>query len=276
MTVSTRPTPVTDPPVDTATAPAGDPLAATPVAPATPVTPAASAAPVAAPATASPAKKRSGFGRFVGILIGLAVLGAGGYFGYNYWQDSQRFVSTDDALVDSNLVAIASPSSGTLTNWRLQPGDTVRAGQVIGTVRVTPTGGAAPLINIIAPQDGTILKVDGKEGQVIGAASSIAYMADLSGLRITAYIDEGDVHRLQVGQPVEVTVDGTGSQVYDGTVAEIIPAVASQFALIQSQDRGSGNFTKVSQRVEVHVSIGDTTGLSLYPGMNAHVKIAVV
>ncbi len=269
MAVSTQPATVTDPPTDPATAPAGDPLAATPTAPA-PTNRAAT------PVAVAPAKRRSGAGRVFGILIGLIVLGAGGYFGYGYWQDSQRFVSTDDALVDSNLVAIASPSSGTLTNWRLQPGDTVRAGQVIGVVRVTPTGGTAPLINIIAPQDGTILKVDGKEGQVIGAASSIAYMADLGGLRITAYIDESDVHRLQVGQPVEVTVDGTGSQVYGGTVAEIIPAVASQFALIQSQDRGSGNFTKVSQRVEVHVDIGDTTGLSLYPGMNAHVKIAVV
>lgn len=223
----------------------------------------------------TPSTRRSGVRRGVVLPIAAVAVAVAVYFGYNYWRANQLFVSTDDALVDSNLVGIAAPASGTLTNWRVKPGDRVRAGQVIGAVRTPPAGVNLATINIIAPEDGTILKVDGKEGQVIGVAQAIAYMADLNALTITAYINENDIHRLRLGQVVDVTVEGSGGAQYTGTVSEVIPAAASQFALIQTQDRGSGNFTKVTQRIEVHISLGDTGGTDLYPGMNAKVRIHV-
>ena len=223
----------------------------------------------------TPPRRRGGTRRTLLFAIAVVVIAIAGYFGYNFWRSNQLYVSTDDALVDSNLVAIAAPTSGTLTNWQIRPGDRVRAGQILGTVRAAPSGLNAPVINITAPQDGTILKVDGKAGQIIGAAQAIAYMADLNALTITAYINETDVHRVRPGQFVDATVDGTGGEQYHGVVSEVIPATASEFALIQTQDRGSGNFTKVAQRIEVHVDLGDTSGTGLYPGMNAQVHIHV-
>ncbi len=61
------------------------------------------------------------------VLIGL---GLAARFGYDYYLDSTLYVSTDDALVDSNLVPVAPLASGTLVVWRLKPGDRVRAGQL--------------------------------------------------------------------------------------------------------------------------------------------------
>jgi multidrug resistance efflux pump len=226
----------------------------------------------APPAPQRLARRRiSGRTLILGCVI-LIVLAAAGTAGYNYWSDSQRYLSTDDALVDSNLVSIASTNSGTLAIWKVRQGQIVKAGQTLGVVRAAP-GSTAPSVNITAPIDGTILRVDGKEGQVVGAAQALAYIADLRHLTITAFIDETAIHRVKIGQPVEVTVDASESTLYHGAVSAILPAAASQFALIPSSDRSTGNFTKVTQRVEVHIDLGDTTGLPLYPGENANVRI---
>jgi len=203
----------------------------------------------------------------LGVLIVLAVAAR---FGYTYYVNSTYYVSTDDALVDSNLVSVAPLASGTLAIWRIKPGDKVRAGQVLGEVKTT-TGSA--YMNISAPIDGTILRVDGKEGQVVAQAQPLAYVANLDAMRITAYIDESAIHKVHPGQQVDVTVDATGSNVYHGTVSEILPAAASSFALIPSSDRSNGNFTKVTQRIEIHIDIGSTNGTALFPGENAYVRI---
>lgn len=218
-------------------------------------------------------RRRPGGRRAVVAVVGLLLVAAAAWFGVRYVQDAARYVSTDDALVDSNLVAIAPLSSGTLAIWRVRPGDVVRAGEVLGQVR--PAAGAG-YVNISAPIDGTILRVDGKEGQVVAQAQAIAYVADLNAMHITAFIDESAIHKVRPGQLVEVTVDATGGAVYQGRVSEVLPAAASSFALIPSTDRSNGNFTKVTQRVEVHIDIGPTDGTALFPGLNAYVRIHTV
>lgn len=219
---------------------------------------------------APPARRRAGGRRWVIGGIGLLVAAAAIWFGVRYMQDAARYVSTDDAMVDSNLVPVAPLAAGTLSIWQVRPGDVVRAGQVLGEVR--PAAGSA-YVNITAPIDGTVLRVDGKEGQVVAQAQALAYVANLDTLYITAYVDEGQIHKVHPGQPVEVTVDAGGGVVYQGTVREVLGAAASSFALIPSSDRSNGNFTKVTQRVEVHINIGSTAGAALYPGTNAYVRI---
>jgi multidrug resistance efflux pump len=208
--------------------------------------------------------------RLVFGLVGLVVVAAAIWFGVRYVQDAARYVSTDDSLVDSNLVPIAPIASGTLSIWRVRPGDSVRAGQVLGEVR--PASGSS-YINITAPIDGTVLRVDGKEGQVVAQAQALAYVANLDTMYITAYIDESLIHKVRTGMPADVTIDSTGSTLYHGTVSEVLGATASTFALIPSSDRSNGNFTKITQRVEVHIDIGPTGGSTLYPGVNAYVRI---
>ncbi|MFN8477773.1 MAG: HlyD family efflux transporter periplasmic adaptor subunit [Kouleothrix sp.] len=223
-------------------------------------------------AVSAPAQPRTRVRRRPLVLgiIGLIALALIARFGYTYYLDSTLYVTTDDALVDSNMVSVASLTSGTLVSWRLKPGERVRAGQVVGQVKPATS---SVYMNITAPIDGTILRVDGKEGQVIAQAQALAYIANLDTMRITAYIDENQIHKVQAGQAVEVTVDATGNNVYQGTVSEVLPATASSFAIIPSSDRTTSNFTKVTQRIEVHITIGSTAGTPLYPGENAYVRI---
>lgn len=229
--------------------------------------------PPVAVAPSAPVRRRVRARPIIISLILLAAVAVAAYFGYGYWRDATLYISTDDALVDTTTQSITSPGAGTLLTWRVQLGQHVRAGEVIGLVRPIAGTVALPSYNVTAPIDGTVIRVDAREGQPIASTLPLAYVSDMDNVRITAFIDETDIAGVHVGQPVDITVDATGANAYTGTVSEIIPATAGQFALLPSTDRSTANFTKVAQRVEVHIALTQTNGAQLFPGENANVRI---
>ena len=229
-------------------------------------------APAAAAAPAQPARRLRGRPLAFGLIL-LVALGVASVVGDRYWRDATLYITTDDALIDATMQSVTSPGAGTLVAWKAQPGTHVTAGQLIGIGRSTPGLSSASSYNVIAPIDGTLLRVDAHEGQAVSPALPLAYVADLDHLRVTAFIDETEIHAVQIGQPVDITVDATGNTLYQGTVSEIIPATAGEFALLPSSDRSTGNFTKVTQRVEVRIALTSPGGALLYPGENANVRI---
>ena len=62
------------------------------------------------------------------ILAVLTIVAVGGLYMYMNMQD---YVSTDDAYVDANSVAISSKMLGRITYLGTDEGDTVQAGQVL-------------------------------------------------------------------------------------------------------------------------------------------------
>jgi multidrug resistance efflux pump len=193
--------------------------------------------------------------------------------GYIYLRDLSLYVTTDDAEVHSNLTAVVATGAGTLDAWLVQPGAQVAAGQPLGFVKPAPGGVMASPLQIDAPVGGTIIRIDGQTGQVVGPLQPLAYVADLANLTVWAYVDETEIRRIKAGQPVDVTVDAAGSVPFRGTVARIMPAAAGEFSLIPPGDRTTANFTKVTQRIIVEVDLGDTADAGLYPGMSAYVRI---
>lgn len=208
----------------------------------------------------------------IGAVV-LIVLIAATVVGYNYWRTATLYISSDDAFVDSNLTTVTAPGSGTLTVWRVKIGDRVRAGQALGLVKASAGTSTQASFEIAAPIDGTLVRVDAQEGNLVAPALPLAYMANLDQLRITAFIDETDIRAVRVGQPVDITIDAAGNTLFKGTVNEIVPATASQFALLPSTDRGTGNFTKVAQRIEVRITLNNPDGVPLFLGENASVRI---
>jgi membrane fusion protein (multidrug efflux system) len=69
---------------------------------------------------------------------------------------------------------------------------------------------------------------------------------------IVANFKETQLARLQVGQPVEITVDALPGQVLHGRLDSLSPASGAQFALLPP-DNATGNFNKVVQRVPVKI-----------------------
>jgi membrane fusion protein, multidrug efflux system len=99
--------------------------------PPAPAPSAKSDAPACAPA---PAKRRSKLRPILMASAGLLVIGAAGWYGYDYWTVGRFHVSTDDAYVQADTVSIAPRVSGYLVEAPAQDNETVKAGQVLARI----------------------------------------------------------------------------------------------------------------------------------------------
>ena len=98
------------------------------------------------------------------ILVILIVVAVGGFI---YLRDLSLYVTTDDAEVHSNLTPVVATGSGTLEGWLVQPGVQVAVNQPLGFFRPVPGGVLPAPMQIDAPVDGTIIRIDGQPGQVV-------------------------------------------------------------------------------------------------------------
>ena len=132
---------------------------------------------------------------------------------------------------------------------------------------------------ITAPMDGVVAKRWVLTGDVVQPGQPIFTIYDLKNIWITANLEETKLTHIRLGEPVEIDVDSYPNVKFSGKIFEIGNYTASEFSLIPPNN-ASGNFTKVTQRVPVKISIDDpgTTGKLqpvLRPGMSVEVSVKV-
>lgn len=214
----------------------------------------------------------------VPVLIFLALAAIGGAIAY-WIYDNYTYYRTDDAQVTGKIVNISATAAGTLSSLTVKQGDTVTSGETIGTITLPPSqtanGGTSPAatVDLTSPINGTVVQVPGVPDQPVAAGLPIAQVTDLGNLTITAYVDENAINNVSVGQSVDIHIDAYGDTSFTGHVKLIVQSAASQFSLLPNQDPTSGNFTKVSQRIPVIVTLDGTSGKDVVPGMSAEVTI---
>ena len=201
----------------------------------------------------------------------LAIVGGAGYFIYNNYY----YYTTDDAQINAQLVNVSSTVSGQLTTLTVKQGDTVNAGQTIGTITPVAATGAATTttVNLTSPLAGRVVQVLAVQGQNVSPGLSVAQVVNTTNVNVVAYIDESALNNIKTNQTVDIHVDAFGGTSYTGHVDRIVQAAASQFSLLPTQDNASGNFTKVAQRVPVYITLDSNGGNDLVPGLSAEVTI---
>ncbi|WP_269530806.1 efflux RND transporter periplasmic adaptor subunit [Chitinimonas sp. BJYL2] len=78
-------------------------------------------------------------------------------------------------------------------------------------------------LQLTAPADGLILKRDVEVGQFVNVGQPLLYLSCCAPLRVSAEVDEEDISRVQIGQPVLLRADALGDAVIQAEVAEITP-----------------------------------------------------
>jgi len=234
-------------------------------------------APGEQPATDAPAEEaapKKGMSRKARIrlfvILGLAVL-VGLAFLARYLIDTSNYTTTDNAQVDGNQISINAPTSGTLLDWRGQVGASLRENASVG--RIEMQGGyVQPQMVIRAPADGTVAVDNGVPGTFVTAGTQLAVAYDEQGVFVTARVDETSIDEVRVGAAVKLDVDAFPDADLTGHVSEIQTGSAGVFSAFP-QSNSSGNFQKVTQVIPVRITIDDTKGLALAPGMNVTTKI---
>jgi membrane fusion protein, multidrug efflux system len=131
---------------------------------------------------------------------------------------------------------------------------------------------------ISAPVSGRIAKRWLLSGDVAAPGQAIFTITKDDSVYVTAFFEETKISDLYIGKEVEFTVDAFPDVTFKGAVNYIAANTAGQFSLIPPSN-ASGNFTKVTQRVPIRMSIlgSDNNGryphLKLVSGMSVFVKI---
>ena len=111
--------------------------------------------------------------------------------------------------------------------------------------------------NVRAPFDGIVYSLPVKQGGFVTAGELLLQMADLRKVMVRALVDEPDVARLALGNPIEITWDAVPARVWRATVTDIPSTVKVHGA------RNVGETT----------SIVDNKDLKLLPNINVGVTI---
>ncbi|MGE6612189.1 HlyD family secretion protein [Peribacillus simplex] len=199
----------------------------------------------------------------IGLVIIVAVLAGGAY----YYYESTNFIKTDEAKVSGELYTIVAPAAGKLADWDLHEGDNVSKNDQVANV-TTLDGKEA----VKTAAQGTIVKTQVHDEQLVQAGQTLAQTINMDDLSITANIEENKLKDIEKGDSVDIIIDGDPDTVFEGTLEQIGYATTSVFSVMGNQN-SSGNYTKVTQKVPVKISIKAPSDKVL-PGMNAEVKIS--
>ncbi len=133
---------------------------------------------------------------------------------------------------------------------------------------------------ITSPMNGVVSKRWALVGDVVQPGQPIFAVYDLKNIWVTANLEETSLAALRSSDKVEITVDSYPDVKFSGRVFQIGSNTASQFSLIP-QNNASGNFTKITQRVPVKISIERNASadpqrrVDLLPGMSVEIKVKV-
>ena len=206
-------------------------------------------------------KKRMTAVRIIVILLVLAGLGAGGWYGWKYYknrgaakasadEDTTKIARGDVELsfqdtgevAAKNIVDINSKASGRITELFVQEGQHVKAGDNLAVVqagrseaeRYVPTTLTTPLAGLVmrcvdnsgySGKDSVFARVGDRPSGTYdsGNPTCIMQIADMTQIVVKMKIGEMDILKLHEGMPVTVTVDAMPGQPFSGKIDMISP-----------------------------------------------------
>jgi multidrug resistance efflux pump len=196
------------------------------------------------------------------------------------------YVSTDNAQLTGQPVQVGAMNAGRVESIAPSVGTTVHKGDVIAQIALPSQvgmgqsgqpkmgflGTADTRVDVEAPVDGVVIANPAAIGATVAAGQPIVTIVDPTQLWVNANIEETNIGRVRVGQPVIVHIDALNADV-PGKVEAVTPATANTFSMLPSSN-ASGNFTKVIQLVPVRIAV-NLGNQPLLLGANVEVKIRV-
>jgi len=164
-----------------------------------------------------------------------------------------------------------------------------RIGSLAGQVRQGEAQGRAARAQLAAADvdvGATVLKaaIGGRVGdrtvtvgQYVQPGTRLMSLVPLDRLYVTANFKETQLALMRPGQPVSIQVDALDGIELKGRIESLAPGTGAQFSLLPPQN-ATGNFTKITQRVPVRVSIEATPAARrlLRPGLSVTVTVDTI
>src|SRR5471032_1652374 len=127
---------------------------------------------------------------------------------------------------------------------------------------------------IYAAVDGVVGNRQVQIGDYVTPGQRLMTLVPQRDLYVIANFKETQTERIQPGQKASVSVDALPGVKFSGVVDSLAPGSGSTFALLPFEP-GTGNFTKIVQRVPVRIRLNDGQPAlaSLRPGLSVDARI---
>ena len=128
-----------------------------------------------------------------------------------------------------------------------------------------------------APIDGVVGDRHIEVGDYVAPGTRLMTIVPMDALYVVANFKETQTDRMTAGQPASIEVDALPGVSLRGEVESFAPGSGSQFSLLPFEP-GTGNFTKVVQRVPVRIRFepGQMQLARLRPGLSTKVSVRLV
>lgn len=126
---------------------------------------------------------------------------------------------------------------------------------------------------MLSPADGKVVMTFARKGEHVSPGQRIAMFHNPDEIWVEANVKETDIGALKPGMKAEIRVDAYPGKVYGGEVFRIGQAATNKFALLPDPNP-SGNFTKITQRLPVRITLTEKDH-ALRPGMMVEVDIGL-
>ncbi|MEG6586657.1 HlyD family secretion protein [Dendrosporobacter sp. 1207_IL3150] len=189
---------------------------------------------------------------------------------------AQQLDAAQSALAVAQAQYTAASQSASLVAEGSRPEDIQAAEAQVAQAAALLKNAQLQLDNatIISPISGTVALRSVNVGESVTMGQTIFNVVDSSDVWVAANIDETYIGKVHVGQSVEFTIDAFPNKKLKGEVREVGAATGSQFSLLPTENT-SGNYTKVTQKLPVKITVSETGDTELKPGMSAVININV-
>ena len=121
---------------------------------------------------------------------------------------------------------------------------------------------------LYSPLSGIALSENVEPGEYVAPGTPIVTVGDLKNVWLRAYINETDLGRVRIGQPVKVTTDTYPGKAYQGTISFI----ASEAEFTPKNVQTTEDRVKLVYRIKANIA---NPNMELKPGMPADAEIFV-
>jgi multidrug resistance efflux pump len=115
---------------------------------------------------------------------------------------------------------------------------------------------------LTAPMDGTVINIAVHPSEVAAQGATLLTIADVGEVILTVYVPETRIGQVQLGQPVQVTVDSFADRVFEGQVSHISDEAEFTPRNVATQEE------RVNLVFAVEIRVSNDDG-ALKPGMPA-------
>jgi membrane fusion protein (multidrug efflux system) len=238
----------------------------------------------AAAAVAEPEKKKGGR-RMALPILAVALLAAGGWYGYQWWTDGRFMISTDDAYIEGDIASISPKVSGYVAAVNVVANQKVKAGDPLvtlddGDYRLAREQATAQIATQKLALDRIDAQIEGARASLAQAeAQKTAYEAALSG----AEVAEKRAKELNVKAVGTAASLDSASVALDQAKANLVGADANivaakaNIAVLQAQraEAESGVRTLELALAKAERDLGFTVLKAPYDGVVGNISVQV-